>query len=418
MILSPNRPTKLFSFIVNRVIGKDQEHSYISIQLDPQNNELVLKNNIKVLSGVFISYRWAIESTSTLDEGFFEISAKGFFNILDKLDNKKPVSLVFKNEQMIDISTSANTDQMTLFDSSELPQQSNNSAGVKYSAQMIIDKNNVIVYEHSEDVYLCGFKVITKQLCHWLKLVQNLIKMPAVGNNNNIAFKYEQHNGGGSVILMSMSGVSCCSLPMSVEIVQSIKNGSSEQSAFMSTQHLTLLIDLLSAEQDESMSDTIEIFFTPNHIAVKQESWQCLFQQCDSHWAPQNVSKLVQSITIPDFQEFSIRNMLDVLPKLNVAKEEQKARLTFKFSQSNEITLSVDQDQITSSTQVYLPHLAHIVNQEASLNLLALQQVLSAFKTVQLVEWAFDITKGRLIIRDEQSQRYVVFSLIVQTMRN
>ncbi|MFO6424173.1 hypothetical protein [Motilimonas sp. KMU-193] len=410
LILSSCCRVKFLTFIVNGIIGNDKDHVHLGAYLDVQNKKLILSNHLAVNSGVTASYVWDIEDLNIKQDCFFELPAKGFVNILNNLDKGKPVRMNFCSDNRVELASFVEPEeiQMTLFGMEKSAQALISHQQVKHKVRIMTDgaQSN---YQRAPSNYSCGFRVSASLFHHLLQLVKDLSKQQSeLQSRFGVTLRLTESSNDSTLTIFAQRSEWHCVLPMTVEnCFKTDTSIETERCAYISMAHLSRLAGLLSAARGD-----IDVYFTDSHIVVKKRGWQCTFIQTHCAWDYRLLTDAVGSFGSQMLYPLAVEPLLDVLPVLNIANDEQTTRLYFQFcSDSSATYLSVNQDQVTSELTIELPICPSVLKDPISLNLFALNKVLGAFQGSKAIRWGFDLVNRRMIFQEGEQGYSVVLAL-------
>ncbi|MGF1719123.1 hypothetical protein L4D20_03655 [Vibrio kyushuensis] len=383
---------------------KEIDQQEVGMHIDITNNILKISNHLSSGSSTAKTYYWPIIETNLIQGCYFEVPAKVFINILEKLGVQYPISVTLLSERKFELASHITLpyQQMSLFDSDEIPRKPKLQNEIDYYID-VSPCESLTQYHQAQPRSGVGYLINHSDLRRMLSMVCELSKE---GNNNRqkseIILSPEFIDDRWNLNLFSNSLGKSCSLNSKVNLTrQSIETPI--QNCHISFECMKLLNELASV-----LPGNIRIETTKTRIIVSQGNCVCSFSQSQNTWDGQKLAQELRFLDLELFTSMSLQDLPYTLPKLNVANEKKKARLILRSDPgSTSTTLSISQDHGTSKWTTDLPLLSDAIPEPLTLSLWSFEKVINYYRG-QDAYFYFDAQRRRLIFTDKTNCEYIV----------
>ncbi|TKF54672.1 hypothetical protein FCV60_08915 [Vibrio sp. F13] len=407
LVLEVGGRIKLLEFMVRAIIGTDSTHVYFGVYIDVQKQVVEISTHLSVHSGLYATYRWPIVQSTLLKNRYLELPARGFVSILSKVGVNDPVWLGLPDKNEIYIATYQEThpSQISLFEPPAYTPKITNRTGPRYSIQFI-EHRKLNEYDFLFNGDECSFKVDAATLCKELKLVELLAKEGSDIQQNDSELILEPKINESHNYISLYSRKSQWFASQELDIQCDTQNFAyNNRLAHINISALSKLTGLLS-----QVSGSVRVDICQSHLSLSRGQWQCAFRQTQPTWDGASVAEQFRSLDNEYFNSFSTRALKETLVNLNVANDEQKARLHIdQHVQSDLTTLSLSQDNVHSSIDYPMPIPPNTLATPISLSLWSLVCVLKNSDGKLL--WGFDIDKNRVIFTNNARRKHFILLL-------
>lgn len=399
VLLAPGGRTKLIKFIAEAIV--DREHPDVAFVIDSKRMSVTISNHISAEGNTYLSYEWDILKVDADVYRELAIPAKGFSNILEKLDSTRSILLSVSARNVITIANFEDTKpQLSLFDHTEIN---------------LADRNLRVVHHSIEakaSVYLGGYTLELKparakfqlrvgQLAQQLALITNLRKEKGnESSQHQFVISLSPQKGGKCEFTVTATRnhwFCLLSCEVDLEIADGIEVG-------ISISRLSIMSGLLSR-----VNGDITVEFRDNHVIFSKDKWLCSFITDHVKKDHRVLSSDVRNMSLDEFFPVPKINLLDFLPKINTADDNKQGRLKLVCHSSDLLNLCVKQDKTESGVTIPMAFPIFERNDALSLSLWALKTLLGYFPSKLL--WKYDRQRARIIFTDEMRSNHIVLQV-------
>lgn len=345
-----------------------------------------LANHLRCFSGVHAEYSWSIIDSTASGEASFEISAKSFCSLLEKLisfEGHIQMTLIKPNVFNMKSVYESCSEQEDFFENSTEFTPINH---IKYSLKVLAspyDRQNQYYFDTEEPVHCVAVQatVLKEHLDHSKKV--NGWSFSSIKNDEFTTLVVRKGGNGGDdndMVFKILSGKGQSFLSYKVDIDSSQGKGGC---VHLTPKHLKYLIGVLS-----QLKSTVTLQFHADRLVIQNSGWSCSFKaispNLDQEAREQQLRRYDHFVPIvqPTY-------LLETLIHLNITEADEKnnLKLLYSLQTPSQLSLKIQKESVEASDELTIEPPWFDIDTCIMVNVQAFNEILTFIQTSALIAY-------------------------------